>query len=76
MWSDARGGLFLFSSPGEGQRSVAQRLGGELAEAAACGGVRRRRHEPRRPEETSWTSAAGSRSGCSFSFYKYSSDLG
>lgn len=59
-------GLFLFTSPGrerpgEGQRSACQRLRGELAEAAACGGVWRRCHDPRCQEETSCTTTAGSR---------------
>ncbi len=53
------GGLFLFIRAGEDQRSAAQRLRGELAEAAACGGVWRRRHDPDRQEETSCAAAAG-----------------
>lgn len=62
-------GLFLFTSPGwespgEGQRSAGQRLRGELAEAAACGGVWRRCHDPRCQEETSCATTAGSRSIC------------
>lgn len=72
------GGLFLFTSPGSGRpeedwRSAARRLRGELAEAAACGGVWRRRHDPHSQEEASCTTAAGPGWGYSFSIHKYSS---
>lgn len=45
----------------EDPRSAGQGLGAELAEAAAYGGVWRRRHDPHSPAEASCTAAAGPR---------------